>query len=73
MDKVLTVAEVAEMIRVPEGTLRYWRHVGCGPKSFKMGPRRVVYLEGDVLKWVDAQYARRGNPREWLTRDQAPA
>jgi len=74
MDKMLTVAEVAEMIRVPQGTLRYWRHLGCGPTSFKMGPRRVVYREQDVLKWVDTQYAERGMPRDWLTRDhQSPA
>lgn len=73
MDKMLTVAEVAAMIRVPEGTLRYWRHLGSGPKSFKMGPRRVVYREQDVLEWVDAQYARRGTPRDLLTRHQSPA
>ena len=60
MDKVLTVNEVAAMIRVPAATLRYWRHQGTGPESFKMGPRRVVYREQDVLKWIDAQYARRG-------------
>jgi hypothetical protein len=52
------------MIRVPEGTLRYWRHLGSGPKSFKMGPRRVVYREQDVLEWVDAQYAERGTTRD---------
>jgi predicted DNA-binding transcriptional regulator AlpA len=57
MDKLLTVAEVAAMIRVPQGTLRYWRHLGSGPRSFKMGPRRVVYREQDVLEWVAAQYA----------------
>ncbi len=60
MDRVLTLNEVAEMIRVPAAILRYWRHVGTGPESFKMGPRRVVYREQDVLKWIDAQYARRG-------------
>ena len=24
-----------------------------------MGPRRVVYREQDVLRWIDAQYAQR--------------
>lgn len=60
MDKVLTLNEVAEMIRVPAATLRYWRYVGTGPESFKMGPRRVVYREQDVLRWIDAQYDGRG-------------
>lgn len=60
MDKVLTLNDVAEMIRVPAATLRYWRYVGSGPESFKMGPRRVVYREQDVLRWIDAQYAGRG-------------
>ncbi len=44
---------------VPAATLRYWRHQGAGPESFKMGPRRVVYREQDVLRWIDAQYAQR--------------
>lgn len=60
MEKVLTLNEVAEMIRVPAGTLRYWRHRGTGPMSFKMGPRRVMYRECDVLDWIGAQYARSG-------------
>ena len=58
MERVLTLNEVAEMIRVPAATLRYWRHQGTGPQSFKMGPRRVMYRERDVLDWIETQYAR---------------
>lgn len=54
----LTSDEVAQMIRVPTATLRYWRHIGVGPKSFKMGPRRVLYLHEDVVAWVDSPYQR---------------
>ena len=54
--RLLTSAEVAQVIRVPSATLRYWRHIGIGPNSFKMGPRRVLYLEADVLAWVAEQY-----------------
>jgi predicted DNA-binding transcriptional regulator AlpA len=54
---LLNSAEVAQMIRVPESTLRYWRHIGIGPRSFKMGPRRVLYRADDVLAWVADQYA----------------
>ena len=58
MDKVLTPHEVADMIRVPVATLRYWRQRGTGPESFRMGPRRIMYRERDVIEWVNAQYAR---------------
>ena len=42
-DKLLTVPEVAEMTRLPEATIRWFRHVGKGPRSAKLG-RRVVYF-----------------------------
>ncbi len=34
-DELLTIAEVSEMLRVPVGTLRYWRHLGAGPHSLR--------------------------------------
>lgn len=58
-DELMTSAEVASLIRVPAATLRYWRYIGIGPKSFKMGPRRVLYRRQDVQDWVAAQYAER--------------
>lgn len=57
---LMTSAEVAELIRVPHATLRYWRHIGIGPKSFKMGPRRVLYREEDVIAWAAEQYGAAG-------------
>jgi hypothetical protein len=41
----LTTAEVAERYRTAEGTVRYWRHVGYGPKGVKVG-RKVLYSVG---------------------------
>lgn len=55
MSDLLTVAEVAEITRLPEATLRWFRHVGKGPKSAKLG-RRVLYRRSDVTDWVDAQF-----------------
>ncbi len=52
---LLTLEEVASLIRVPANTLRYWRHSGTGPKSARIG-RRVLYREEDVRAWVAAQY-----------------
>lgn len=52
---LLTIDEVATAYRIPIATLRFWRHKGCGPKSFKLG-RRVMYRREDVAAWVDQQY-----------------
>lgn len=44
---LLTTAEVAVMYRTNPETVRYWRHVGKGPKGRKVG-RRVLYERADV-------------------------
>ncbi|MCT1985585.1 helix-turn-helix domain-containing protein [Dermacoccus abyssi] len=44
------------MLRIPVGTLRYWRHQGTGPKSFKLGAKRVAYMREDVEAWLQQQY-----------------
>lgn len=55
--RIMTIHEVSARTRIPEGTLRYYRHRadGTGPRSFKLGGR-VMYLEEDVDVWVRAQY-----------------
>jgi excisionase family DNA binding protein len=50
--KYLTTSEVAERFRTSAETVRYWRHVGKGPKSFKLG-RRVLYDIEDVEAWLE--------------------
>ena len=52
--ELLTIAEAAELLRAPVATLRYWRHLGTGPRSFRLG-RRVLYRRDDLLAWIDAQ------------------
>lgn len=59
MPKYLTTDEVAELTRTPAETVRYWRHVGKGPQSFKLG-RRVLYAIEDVEAFVAK--ARAGAP-----------
>jgi predicted DNA-binding transcriptional regulator AlpA len=54
-DRLLITDEASEMMRTPVATLAYWRHVGTGPRSAKIG-RRVVYRESDVRAWLDAQF-----------------
>lgn len=49
----LTTEELAQRYRTSAETCRYWRHVGKGPKSFKVG-RRVLYALEDVEAWERA-------------------
>jgi len=53
-DELLTIGEVADIIRVPVATLRYWRHLGDGPDSFRIG-RGVRYWRSAVYEWLHNQ------------------
>jgi Helix-turn-helix domain len=55
MPKILYQKDLSEMLRRPLQTLRYWRHIGYGPRSFKLGGR-VVYKLEDVEAWIETQY-----------------
>jgi hypothetical protein len=55
-ERLLTTDEVASYFRTVPGTVRYWRHVGKGPRSFKVG-RKVLYREADVRAFADAALA----------------
>jgi DNA-binding transcriptional MerR regulator len=48
----MTMPEVAEMLRTPVATLKYWRSIGYGPAGFKVG-RRVLYRRDAVRAWLD--------------------
>lgn len=52
--KLKTLSEASELLRTPVATLRYWRHIGYGPTSFKIG-RNVVYDAADLEAWIQAQ------------------
>ena len=51
-DTLLTIKEVAAIVRAPEGTVRYWRFMGTGPRSIKVG-KRVCFWKSDVLQWLE--------------------
>ena len=53
-DTLLRPDEVAELLRTSEGTLGWWRHVGKGPRSFRIG-RRVFYAQSEVERWLREQ------------------
>ena len=56
--RLLTTTEVADLCRTSPETVRFWRHVGKGPRSFRLG-RRVLYAAEDVESWLRA--AREGS------------
>lgn len=53
-DQLLTIHEVADRLRVPVGTVRYWRHHNHGPKGMKLG-RHVRFRESDLEQWLREQ------------------
>ena len=53
--QLLTLTEAAARLRTPVATLRYWRHLGIGPDSFRLG-RRVMYQLDDLDQWITAQH-----------------
>lgn len=55
-DPFLDTEAVSAQTLTPVGTLRYWRHRGIGPESFKLG-RRVVYRQSAVDAWIESQQA----------------
>jgi hypothetical protein len=57
----MTTAEVAELCRTSPESVRWWRHVGTGPKSFRVG-RRVLYDTKEVRGWLE-QLQRNELPR----------
>ena len=53
-DELLSIDETAALLRAPVATLRYWRYLGTGPRSFRVG-RAVRYWRHDVLTWLQEQ------------------
>lgn len=56
LGELLTLHEVAELLRVPDATVRWWRTQHIGPSSFKIG-RHVRYFRTEVLRWIREQGA----------------
>jgi len=50
--RLLTASDVADTLRVSEGTLRNWRSAERGPRFAKVGGS-VRYREEDVAAWIE--------------------
>lgn len=57
--KLLTRTEVSAEYGWPEATLAYWHHKGIGPRSARIGRRRL-YRREDIDVWVTAQFDAEG-------------
>ncbi|MEE6135339.1 helix-turn-helix domain-containing protein [Mycobacterium sp. 050128] len=57
MSELLRTREVYEKTGIPVATLRWWRHRGEGPPSFKLGRKTVVYPADALDVWISAQRA----------------
>lgn len=60
--ELLTITEAAALLRAPVATLRYWRHLGTGPRSFRVG-RHVRYNRADLCAWLSTQEAQQSDER----------
>ncbi|MGH3846236.1 MAG: helix-turn-helix transcriptional regulator [Pseudonocardiaceae bacterium] len=54
MAEYLTTHEVAQYYRTADATVRYWRHIGYGPRGAKIG-RRVLYPRGEIERFDQAR------------------
>ena len=52
-DRLLSTADLAEYLGVPEKTLQSWRWRGSGPPYRHVG-RHVRYRPQDVREWVES-------------------
>jgi hypothetical protein len=56
-DETLYLTEAAAFVRKSVGTLRYYRHLGIGPRSFRHG-RSVAYWKTDLILWLAGESSR---------------
>jgi hypothetical protein len=50
--RAITPAELEAIYSIPRGSAANMRWAKTGPKYYKVGPRRVLYLVDDVEEWL---------------------
>ena len=53
-DELLTLEDVAQILKASENTVRWWRQTGTGPEFFKIG-RRLFTTVGDLRRFIRSQ------------------
>jgi prophage regulatory protein len=51
-DRYMPIAEVIRTISAARSTIYDWMQRGLFPKPYKLGPRRVAWLEREVNEWM---------------------
>ena len=64
---LMTTQEVADYLKVPAATLRYWRHQGTGPRGFRLGGKKVMFRRADVDAYLLEQINAERGPGDQLT------
>jgi hypothetical protein len=54
LEQLLTVAQLSELLVIPQETLYKWRYLDRGPKGMKIG-KHLRYAPQVVQFWLDAQ------------------
>lgn len=52
LGQLLTVAELANYLRVPVQTVYQWRYKGQGPAAIRVG-RHLRYQPDDIVRWIE--------------------
>jgi predicted DNA-binding transcriptional regulator AlpA len=52
LERLWSARDVAEFLGVPIATLYQWRHLGTGPKAYRVG-RHLRYDPGEVRRWLE--------------------
>lgn len=53
-DELLTLEDVAQILKASEHTVRWWRQQGTGPEFFKIG-KRLYTTVGDLRRFIREQ------------------
>jgi excisionase family DNA binding protein len=61
-DKLMSLADVSEMLGIPVHTLYRWRYKGDGPTGYRVG-RHVRYRREAVEAWLEQQVDQRSQAR----------
>lgn len=60
MTEIFGTKQLAEKLNASVHSVRYWRTIGFGPRSTRIGSR-VVYRRADVDAWISAEFHSQDN------------
>jgi excisionase family DNA binding protein len=61
VSEVLTPAQAATYLQMPEETLRRWRTIRTGPRYFRAG-RHVRYRKAELDRWIEQREQESARP-----------